>query len=120
MQKARKSLERAILETTSRRRLLPKKKTKTCESVFPSTLVRLVSRSVMPAGSFTASSTVSSPTDRCPPTRPSVVVMTPSTPSSPKPALASTSPELSSSISSPPSSMRSEPAPTDSSSTPSS
>merc|ERR1712045_516423 len=81
---------------------------------------RPVSRSVTPAGSSSASSTVSNQTVRCHPTRPSVVAMMLSTPSSPRLVLASTSPALSSSISSPPSSMRSELAPTDSSSTPSS
>ena len=66
-----------------------------------------VSRSVTPAGSSSASSTVSSPMARCPPTRLSVVVMTLSTPSSPRPVPASTCPVPSSSISSPPSLMRS-------------
>merc|ERR1711881_66027 len=54
------------------------------------------------------------------PTNPSVVVTTPSTPSSPRLVLASTSQEPSSLISSQPLSMRSEPEPTDSSSTQSS
>merc|ERR1711898_53866 len=50
------------------------------------------------------------------PTNPSVVVMMPSTPSSPRPVPESTFPEPSSSISSQPLSMRSEPEPTDNSS----
>merc|ERR1711990_707006 len=91
-----------------------------CAKLFPSTSVRPVSRSVTPVGNFSASSTVSNRTVRCPPIRPSVVAMMLSTPSSPRLVLASTSPALSSSISSPPSSMRFVPAPTDSSSTPSS
>merc|ERR1712100_78681 len=53
---------------------------------------------------------------KCPPTNPSVAVMMPSTPSSPRPVPVSTSQELSSSISSQPLSMRSEPEPTDNSS----
>merc|ERR1711892_1320541 len=66
-------------------------KTARCVSVSRFMLARPVSRSVMRAGSCTAWSTASSPTDRCPPTRPSVVVMTRSTPSSPRLAPASTS-----------------------------
>merc|ERR1712100_944063 len=53
---------------------------------------------------------------KCPPTNPSMGVMMPSTPSSPRPVPVSTSQELSSSISSQPLSMRSEPEPTDNSS----
>merc|ERR1712100_855392 len=86
------------------------------ERSFPSTSVKLVSRSVTPAGSFSASSTVFSQMVKCHPTNPSVVVMMPSTPSSPRLVLESTSQELSSSISSQPLSMRSEPEPTDNSS----
>merc|ERR1712178_441870 len=59
---------------------------------------------------------VSSQTVKCHQTNQLVVVMMPSTPSSPRLVLASTSQELSSSISSQPSSMRSEPEPTDNSS----
>merc|ERR1712167_176118 len=70
-----------------------------------------------PAGSFSASSTVSSQTVKCHPTNPLVVVTMPSTPSSPRLVPESTSQELSSSISSQPLSMRSEPEPTDNSST---
>merc|ERR1712142_855825 len=83
-----------------------------CVSVSLSTLAKPVSRSVMPAGSCTAWSTVSSLMARCPLTRPSAVAMTPSTPSSARLALASTSPGPSSSIWSPLSSIRSVPAPT--------
>merc|ERR1712093_122630 len=83
---------------------------------FPSTSVKLVSRSVMPAGSSSALSTVSSQMVKCHPTNPSVVVTMPSTPSSPRLVLESTSQELSSSISSQPLSMRSELEPTDNSS----
>merc|ERR1712113_941237 len=79
-----------------------------------------VSRSVTPAGNFSALSTESSQTVRCHLTRPSVVVTMPSTPSSPRLVLASTSQEPSSLISSQPLSMRSELEPTDSSSTQSS
>merc|ERR1719498_552393 len=71
----------------------------------------------MPAGSSSASSTVSSQMVKCHPTNPLVVVMMPSTPSSPRLVPVSTSQELSSSISSQPLSMRSEPEPTDNSST---
>merc|ERR1712164_148164 len=70
----------------------------------------------MPVGSSSASSTVSSLMDKCHLTRPSVVVMMPSTPSSPRLVLESTSQDASSSISSQPSSMRSELVPTDNSS----
>merc|ERR1712032_1472864 len=84
---------------------------------FLSTSVRPVSRSVTPARSSSASSTVSNQTVRCHPTRPSVVATTLSTPSSPRLVLASTSQEPFSSILSQPLSMRSEPEPTDSSST---
>merc|ERR1719262_1874370 len=56
---------------------------------------------------------------KCHPTRLSVEVTMPSTPSSPRLVLASTSPDASSSISSPLSSTRSELVPTDNSSTPS-
>ena len=70
-----------------------------------STLARLVSRSVMPAGNCTAWSTASSLMARCPLTRPSEAVMTPSTPSSARPALASTCPVPCSSTWSPPSSV---------------
>merc|ERR1711988_1457645 len=62
--------------------------------------VRAVARSVTAAGSFTASSTVSSLMARCPPTRPSVVVTTRPTPSSPRLAPASTCPAPSTSTSS--------------------
>merc|ERR1712113_231368 len=79
-----------------------------------------VSRSVTPAGSSSALSTESSQTVRCHLTRPSVVVTMPSTPSSPRLVLASTSQEPSSLILSQPLSMRSELEPTDSSSTQSS
>merc|ERR1712151_233882 len=88
-----------------------------CVKSFQSTSDRPVSRSVTPAGSSSASSTVFSQTVRCHPTRPSVVAMMLSTPSSPRLVLASTSQEPSSLISSQPLSMRSEPEPTDSSST---
>merc|ERR1712086_151672 len=81
-----------------------------------STSVNAVSKSVTPAGSFSALSTESSLTVKCHPINPSVVVMTLSTPSSPRLVLVSTSQELSSSISSQLLSMRSEPEPTDNSS----
>merc|ERR1712093_314494 len=83
---------------------------------FPSTSVKLVSRSVTPAGSSSALSTVSSQMVRCHPINQLEVVMMPSTPSSPRPVLESTFQELSSSISSQPLSMRSELEPTDNSS----
>merc|ERR1712151_459941 len=91
-----------------------------CVKSFPSTSVRPVSRSVTPAGSSSALSTVFSQTVRCHLIRPSVAVTTLSTPSSPRLVLASTSQDASSSISSQPLSMRSALVPTDSSSTPSS
>merc|ERR1712100_865323 len=87
------------------------------ERSFPSTSDKLVSRSVTPAGSSSASSTESSQMVNCHPTNPSVVVTMPSTPSSPRLVPESTSQEPSSSISSQPLSMRSEPEPTDNSST---
>ena len=67
-------------------------------NVSPYTLDKLVSRSVTPAGSCTASSTESSLMARCPATRPSEVAMTRSTPSSARPAPANTCPGPSSSI----------------------
>merc|ERR1711988_1651861 len=70
----------------------------------------------MPAGSSTVLSTVSSQMVKCLPTNPLVVVMMPSTPSSPRLVLESMFQELSSSISSQPLSMRLEPEPTDNSS----
>ena len=69
-------------------------------SVSQSTLDRLDARSVMPAGSCTVWSTVSSQMVRCPLTRPLEVVMTPSTPSSARLELANTCQEPSSLISS--------------------
>merc|ERR1712100_486623 len=87
------------------------------ERSFPSTSVKLVSRSITPAGSSSASSTVSSQMVKCHPTNPLVVVTMPSTPSSPRLVLVSTSQEPSSSILSQPSLMRLEPVPTDNSST---
>merc|ERR1712127_609467 len=81
-----------------------------------STSVKPVSKLVTPAGSSSASSTEPSQTVKCHPINPSVVVMTLSTPSSPRLVLVSTSQEPSSSISSQPSSMRLEPVPTDNSS----
>merc|ERR1711959_606028 len=81
------------------------------------TSVKLVSRSVTPAGSSSALSTESSQMVRCHQTNPSVVVTMPSTPSSPRLVLASTSQDPSSLISSQPLLMKSEPEPTDSSST---
>merc|ERR1712100_111974 len=86
------------------------------ERSFPSTSVKLVSRSITPAGSSSALSTVFSQMVKCHPTNPLVVVTMPSTPSSPRLVPESTSQELSSSISSQPLSMRSEPEPTDNSS----
>merc|ERR1712093_563332 len=83
---------------------------------FPSTSVKLVSRSVTPAGSSSVLSTVFSQMVRCHPTNPLVVVTMPSTPSSPRLVLESMSQEPSSSISSQPLSMRSELEPTDNSS----
>merc|ERR1712048_454003 len=90
------------------------------EKLFLSTSDRPVSRSVTPAGSSSALSTESSQTVRCHLTRPSVAEMMLSTPSSLRLVLASTSQELSSLISSQPLLMRSEPEPTDNSSTQSS
>merc|ERR1712139_71615 len=87
-----------------------------CAKLFPSTSVKLVSKSVTPAGSFSASSTVSSQTVKCHPINPSVVVTMLSTPSSPRLVLVNTSQEPFSSISNQPLSMRSEPVPTDNSS----
>merc|ERR1712086_772239 len=87
-----------------------------CEKSFLSISVNAVSKLVTPAGSFSALSTESSLTVKCHPINPSVVVMTLSTPSSPRLVLVSTSQELSSSISSQLLSMRSEPEPTDNSS----
>merc|ERR1712212_103000 len=81
----------------------------TCVSVSQSTLDKPVSRSVTPAGNCTALSTVSSLMVRCQVTRPSEVEMIPSTPSSVKLELESTSQEPSSSILNQLSSMRSVP-----------
>ena len=64
-------------------------------SVSVSTSARLVSRSATPAGSCTAWSMASSLMARCPVTRPSVVEMTPSTPSSVRLELANMCPGLS-------------------------
>merc|ERR1711988_1744080 len=91
----------------------------TMREVIQSTSVMPVSKLVTPAGSFSASSTVSSLMVKCHPINPSVVVTMLSTPSSPRLVLVSTSPDASSSISSLPLSMRSEPVPTDNSSIPS-
>merc|ERR1712048_11191 len=87
-----------------------------CAKSFPSTSVKPVSKLVTPAGSFSASSTVSSLMVKCHPINPSVVVTMLSTPSSPRLVPVSTSPDASSSISSLPLSMRSELVPTDNSS----
>merc|ERR1712110_1330135 len=84
---------------------------------FQSTSVKPVSKSVTHGGNSSASSTASSLMDKCHLTRPSEVVMMPSTPSSLRLVLESTSQDVSSSISNQPSSMRSELAPTDNSST---
>merc|ERR1712135_47639 len=92
----------------------------TCVSVSQSTSDKPVSRSVTPAGSCTVLSTVSSQVVRCQVTRPSEVVMTPSTPSSVKLELESTSQEPFSSILNQLSSMRSVPVPTVNCSTPNS
>merc|ERR1712178_665303 len=97
--------------------LLQKTLTITMKEVISSTSVKPVSKLVTPAGSSSALSTVFSQMVKCHPTNPSVVVTMPSTPSSPRLVLVSTSQELSSSISSQPLSMRSEPEPTDNSST---
>merc|ERR1711934_539108 len=86
------------------------------EKLFLSTSVRPVSKSVTPAGSSSALSTESSQMVKCHPTNPSVVVMTLSTPSSPRLVPESTSQEPSSSILSQPSLMRLELVPTDNSS----
>merc|ERR1712100_188105 len=86
------------------------------ERSFPSTSVKLVSRSVTPAGSSSALSTESSQMVKCHQTNPSVVVMMLSIPSSPRPVPESTSQELFSSILSQPLLMRSEPELTDNSS----
>uniref|UniRef100_A0A673HQI2 Tubulin/FtsZ 2-layer sandwich domain-containing protein n=1 Tax=Sinocyclocheilus rhinocerous TaxID=307959 RepID=A0A673HQI2_9TELE len=59
-----------------------------------STLVKLESRSAMPAGNSIVLSTASSQMGRCPATRPLEEVMTPSTPSSVRPELESMSPGL--------------------------
>merc|ERR1711981_1320968 len=74
------------------------------------------SKLVTPVGNSSALSTESSQTDKCHLTRPSVVVMGPSTPSSVRLVLESTSQDASSSISNQPLSMRSELVPTDNSS----
>merc|ERR1712061_206864 len=75
------------------------------------------SKSVMLVGNSTALSTVSSQTDKCLPTKPSVAATTPSTPFSPKPVPVNTSHEPFLSISNQPSLTKSEPEPTDNSST---
>merc|ERR1711881_376094 len=75
-----------------------------------------VSKSVTPAGSSSALSTESSQTVKCHQTNPLVVVMMPSTPSSPRLVPESTSQEPFSSILSQPLLMRSEPELTDNSS----
>merc|ERR1712131_31223 len=61
------------------------------ESVFQFTSDKLVFKSVMPAGNFTVWNTVSNQTVKCHLTRPSVVAMIHSTPSSPKLGPANTS-----------------------------
>ena len=71
-------------------------------SAYLSTSDKLACRSAMLAGSCTASSTESSLTDRCRPTRPSAEATTPPTPFSARPALASTSLALCLSTWSPP------------------
>merc|ERR1711988_1543220 len=88
----------------------------TMREVIQSTSVKPVSKLVTPAGSFSASSTVSSLMVKCHPINPSVVVTTLSTPSSPRLVPVSTSQEPSSSISSQPLLMKLEPEPTDNSS----
>merc|ERR1712168_112135 len=70
----------------------------TCVNVSPSMSDRPVSRSEMPVGSCTAWSMESSPMVKCHLTKPSEAAMTHLTPSSAKPALASTCPALCSSI----------------------
>merc|ERR1712021_76282 len=84
--------------------------------LFPFTSDNAVSKSVTLAGSSSALSTESSQMVKCHPINPSVVVMMPSTPSSPRPVLESMSQDPSSSISSQPLLMRLEPEPTDNSS----
>merc|ERR1712065_85486 len=64
-----------------------------CANASRFTLARLASRSVTPAGSFTALSTVSSPMGRCLRTRPLAAATTLSTPFSLRLVLGSTSPE---------------------------
>merc|ERR1712167_493995 len=83
---------------------------------FQSTSIKLVSKSVTPAGSSSALSTESSQMVKCHQTNPSVVVMMLSTPSSPRLVPESTSQELSSLILNQPSLMKSELEPTDNSS----
>merc|ERR1711953_921306 len=78
-----------------------------CASASPSISARLAPRSATVAGSCTAWSMASSLMVRCRATRPSAVVMTRSTPSSPRPALASMSLAQCLSTSSPPSWTRS-------------
>merc|ERR1712038_1885087 len=73
-----------------------------CVSVSLFILARLVSRLVMDAGSCTVLNTAYSRTDRCPQTKPSEAVTTPSTPSSARPELASTCPGQCLLISNPP------------------
>merc|ERR1712166_1029340 len=90
-----------------------------CVKSFPSTSAKPVSKSVTPAGNFSASSTESSPTVKCPPIRLSALATMLSTPSSPRLVPASTFPVASSSISNPPLSMKSALAPTANCSTPS-
>merc|ERR1712139_348830 len=87
-----------------------------CAKLFPSMSVKPVSKLVTPAGSFSASSTVSSLMVKCHQTNLLEVVMMLSTPSSPKLVPVSTSQEPSSSISNQPLLMKSEPEPTDNSS----
>merc|ERR1711934_813848 len=86
------------------------------EKLFQSTSDKLVSKSVTPAGSSSALSTESSQMVKCHQTNPLVVVMMPSTPSSPRLVPESTSQEPSSSILSQPLLMRLEPELTDNSS----
>merc|ERR1711988_1067748 len=88
----------------------------TMREVIQSTSVKPVSKLVTPAGSFSASSTVSSLMVKCHPINPSVVVTMLSTPSSPRLVQVNTSQEPSSSISSQPLLMKLEPEPTDNSS----
>merc|ERR1712071_735107 len=86
--------------------------TPSCVNVSLSTSVKLVSRSVTPAGNCTAWSMESNLMVRCHLTNRLEVVMTLSTPSSPKPVPASTSLVPSLSTWNPPSSMKSVPVPT--------